>query len=134
MKSLGGLIGLGFLLLLCGCAATQKLTVTTDPPGAQVTLVRYGTTETEGALPGMSFGSAEEPFEDAPISLGTSPLDYEFELHETLEQVSILGLFVDVKRKFTEGLVRAEKDGRAAERRVRFSGKPLVVDLLLPAE
>jgi hypothetical protein len=37
-----------------------------------------------------------------------------------------------VTRIFTEGLIRAEKDGRVAERRVRFGGKPVNVDLTLP--
>ena len=35
-------------------------------------------------------------------------------------------------RKFTEGLIRVEKDGAVAERRVRFTGKPIAVDLILP--
>ncbi len=125
---------LSFLLLLSGCAATQRLNVTTSPPGAQVTLVRYGVTEAEGGVPGVSVGATGERFEDPPMTLGTSPLDYEFKLEETDEEISIAGVFMKVTRKFTEGLIRAEKDGRVAERRVSFTGKPLVVDLLLPVE
>ncbi len=122
------------LLLVCGCAATQKLSVLTDPSGAQVTLTRYGIAETEGGVPGVAVGAAGERFEDPPMTLGTSPVEYEFKLEETDQDISIVGVYVKVTRKFTEGLVRAEKDGRLAERRVLFTGKPLVVDLLLPAQ
>ena len=134
MSKVVTLLALSSLLLLCGCAATQKLSVITDPPGAQVTLVRYGITKAEGGVPGVSVGTSGERFEDPPITLGTSPLEYEFKLEETAKELSIAGIFAKVTRTFTEGLVRAEKDGRVAERRVLFAGKPLAVDLLLPAE
>ncbi len=133
MKRVVALLALGSLLFFCGCATTQKLRVTTDPPGAQVTLVRYGTVRAEGGAPGVTVGATGESFEDPPITLGTSPLEYEFQLEETARELSIAGVFAKVTRKFTEGLVRAEKDGRVAERRVLFLGKPLAVDLLLPA-
>ena len=134
MSKMVVLMTLVSLLLLCSCAANQKLSVTTDPPGAQVTLVRYGITKAEGGLPGVSVGTSGENFEDPPITLGTSPLDYEFKLQETAKELSIGGVYAKVTRTFTEGLVRAEKDGRVAERRVLFMGKPLAVDLLLPAQ
>jgi hypothetical protein len=66
------------------------------------------------------------------MTLGTSPLKYQFKLVETTKQIFIGGAYVTVKRRFTEGLVRAELDGLAAERRVSFSGEPLMVDMLLP--
>jgi hypothetical protein len=122
------------LLILCGCAATQKVIVSTTPSGADVTLVRYGVTKAEGSIPGISVGGTGDSFEDPPMTLGTAPVEYEFELEETDEQLSVGGLFVKVARKFTEGLIRAEKDGVVAERRVRFTGEPIVVDLMLPAE
>jgi hypothetical protein len=127
-------LALAFLLALCGCAATQKVTVSTTPPGAQVTLVRYGVTKAQGSVPGISVGGVGDSFEDPPMTLGTAPLEYEFELEETEEQLSVGGLFVKVARKFTEGLIRAEKDGNVAERRVRFTGEPIVLDLVLPVE
>ena len=34
-------------------------------------------------------------------------------------------------RRFTEGLIRAELNGAVAERRVRFAGDPIEVDLTL---
>ena len=132
MTKIVAVILLSSLLLLCGCAANQKLSVTTNPPGAQVTLVRFGVTEAEGGVPGASVGATGESFEDPPMTLGTSPLEYEFRLEETAKELSIAGLFVKVTRKFTEGLIRAERDGRVAERRVTFTGQPLTVDMLLP--
>jgi len=134
MSKVASVAVLGSLLLLCGCAANQKLSVTTDPPGAQITLVRYGITRAEGGVPGVSVGATGESFEDPPMTLGTSPLDYEFKLEETAKELSIAGIFAKVTRTFTEGLIRAEKDGRVAERRVLFAGKPLAVDLVLPVE
>ncbi len=123
-----------FLLLLCGCAATQKISVVTTPSGAHVTLTRYGVTKAEGGIPGASVGGLGEAFEDPPIELGTAPLEYEFKLEETDQEFHAGGLFVKVARKFTEGLFRAEKDGLIAERRVRFSGQPILVEMLLTAE
>ena len=63
--------------------------------------------------------------------LGTSPLEYEFELEEDSQGISLGGLFVQSVRRFTEGLIRAELNGAVAERRVRFSGDPIEVDLTL---
>ena len=119
-------------LLLCGCASAQKISVTTTPPGAQVTLIRYGVTEAQGSVAGVSVGGLGGDFEDPPIVLGTSPLEYEFELEDSGQRVSAGGLSVVVVRRFTEGLIRAERDGAVAERRVRFGGDWVVVDLLLP--
>jgi len=134
MSKFVALLVLGSLLLVCGCAANQKLSVTTDPPGAQVTLVLYGISKTEGGVPGVSVGMSGQNFEDPPITLGTSPLQYEFKLVETTKELSVAGVYARVTRTFTEGLVRAEKDGRVAERRVLLVGKPLQVDLLLTSQ
>jgi len=120
------------LLVLPGCAATQRISVTTAPVGAQVTLIRYGVNRVDGSVPGVSVGGVADTFEDPPMVLGTSPLEYEFRLEEGNKQIAIAGLFVKVTRIFTEGLIRAEKEGRVAERRVMFSGKPVRVDLTLP--
>jgi len=134
MRNASGVVVLVSLLVLCGCAATQKLSVSTTPPGAQITLIRYGVTEAQGGVPGVSVSGVGESFEDPPMALGTSPLKYEFKLEESGERLSMGGLFVKVARKFTEGLIRAEKDGEVAERRVRFSGEPVMVELSLPAQ
>jgi hypothetical protein len=122
------------LLLLCGCAATQRVSVTTSPVGAQITLIRFGVNHVDGSVPGVSVGGVADSFEDPPLFLGTSPLEYEFRLEEGARQIAIGGFFVKVTRIFTEGLVRAEKDGRIAERRVLFSGKPVKLDLQLPPQ
>jgi hypothetical protein len=132
MKTLAPTGAVAALLLLCGCAATQRVVVTTDPVGAQVTLIRYGVTQVDGSVPGVAVGGVANSFEDPPLVLGTSPLEYEFRLEESGKQIAIAGLFVKVTRIFTEGLIRAEKEGRVAERRVMFSGKPVRVDLTLP--
>lgn len=132
IKSIAALMPLS-LLLLCGCATTQSLRVVTTPAGAQVTLIRYGVTEAHGSVAGASAGGVGASFEDPAIALGTSPLEYEFKLEKSGERVAVEGLSVQVARKYTEGLIRAEKDGLVAERRVRFSGKPVVVELRLPS-
>lgn len=122
------------LSLLAGCAATQKITVNTDPPGAEVSLTKCGVTEAHGGFQGVVVGGTGEPFEDVPIQLGTSPLEYEFRLKETKEHFSAPGMFVKVARKITEGLIRAEKGGGFAERRVAFTGEPLVINLRIEEE
>ena len=43
-------------------------------------------------------------------------------------------MHVSVKEKITEGIVRAEMDGCCAERRVMFTGEPIMLDLVLVAE
>jgi hypothetical protein len=121
------------LLLIAGCASTQKITVITDPPGAHVTLTKYGVAEAKGGVPGVVVESEGGSFEDDPVGLGTSPLEYEFRLKEDQEHFSAPGIFLKVVKKITAGLIRAEKDGSYAERRVDFSGKPLVIDLRLEA-
>jgi hypothetical protein len=120
------------LVAVCGCAATQRIVVTTAPVGAEVTMIRYGVTQVHGRAPGAAVGGVADSFEDPPLLLGTSPLEYEFRLQQGGQQVAIGGLFVEVTRIFTEGIIRAEKDGRVAQRRVQFTGKPVRVELILP--
>jgi hypothetical protein len=79
----------------------------------------------------VSAGGSGAPFQDPPLTLGTSPLEYEFRLKESDRRFSGRGAYVEVARKFTEGLIRVERDGIVAERRVRFTGKPITVDLVL---
>lgn len=121
------------LFLLSGCAASQKLTVHTHPPGARVTLIKYGVTEARGGIKGITVGGETESFEQGLIDLGTSPLEYEFRLEEEGRHLSAPGLFVKVVNKYTEGLIRAQLDGRFAERRVQFSGDPLLIKLTIEA-
>jgi hypothetical protein len=119
-------------LLLGACASAQRVTVTTAPSGAQVTLIRYGVIEAQGSVAGIAIGGIDRDFEDAPIVLGTSPVEYEFELEQRDQEVAVGGAFVQVVRRFTEGLIRAERNGAVAERRVRFDGDAVDVDLTLP--
>jgi hypothetical protein len=79
----------------------------------------------------MSAGGSGASFQDPPMALGTSPLEYEFRLKESDRRFSGRGVSVEVARRFTEGLIRVERDGIVAERRVRFTGKPITVDLVL---
>ena len=132
MRKLAAISPLFPLLILCSCAANQRISVTTDPVGAQVSLIRYGVNHVDGSVPGVAVGGIADSFEDPPLALGTSPLEYEFALEESGRQVAVGGFFVKVTRVFTEGMIRAEKNGRVAERRVRFSGKAVRVDLTLP--
>lgn len=95
-------------------------------------MIRFGVTRVDGSVPGVAAGGVTGTFEDPPLFLGTSPLEYEFRLEESGQQVAVAGLFVKVTRIFTEGLIRAEKNGRIAERRVSFTGKPVTVNLTIP--
>lgn len=117
--------------LLFGCGAVQRIDVDTTPPGAQVTLTRYGVTEIRGGFAGANVEGLEGSFEEEPITLGTSPLEYEFDLEEDERRISVAGASVEVVRRYTEGFIRAERDGQVAERRVRFTGDPIALELLL---
>ena len=69
MKTLAPTGAVAALLLLAGCAATQRLVVTTDPVGAQVTLTRYGVTQVDGSVPGVAVGGVADSFsEPRPVS------------------------------------------------------------------
>ncbi len=71
------------LATMAGCAGKQKITVITTPPGAEVSLTTFGVTKARVGAAGVSVSADAERFESQPLLLGTSPLDYEFELKDS---------------------------------------------------
>ena len=116
-----------------GCANSQRLTIHTAPTGARVTLARYGKKKAAGGIPGVVVSGTADKFQDEPLDLGTSPVDYEFPLTEEEEGFHGPGVFVQVDKVYEGGLLRAERDGAFAERRITFMGDPIEVDLKLEA-
>jgi len=130
MSKLSTVIVVG-LIFATGCATSKTLSVRSDPPGATVTLTRYCqdevTVHTHKALGTVPVGDCETP----PIYLGTTPLVYEYVTQETLGHAHVPVAGVSATRRYTEGVVRVEKDGAVAEQRVSFTGQPITVDMRL---
>lgn len=122
------------LLLAAACAGPQRLIVETEPPGATVTLTRISERRAQGGLYGFSGHASQGIIHEEPIDLGTSPLQYAFERTRTEQAISLPGVYGSVTLETREGIVRAERDGRFAERRVRFDGSPVHLRLELNAE
>ena len=119
---------MGFLL--AGCSTTQVLVISTDPPGADVSLTTYGINEGSADLPGgVSMAGTGDTFEDGPFRLGTSPIRYEFDLVEETTHMAIELMGVSTRKRIEEGLIRAEKNGTYAEARVKFKGDELILHL-----
>lgn len=121
------------LLLAAACAGPQRLVVETEPPGAIVTLERISERRAQGGLYGFSGHASQGVVHEPTIELGTSPLQYAFERTRTEQAISLPGVYGSVTLETREGIVRAEKDGRFAERRVRFDGSPVHLRLELNA-
>lgn len=121
------------LLLLPGCVATQRLTVETDPPGAEVFLQRRGEVEVAGGASGI-YGEVDVgSFEEEEFSLGTTPVDYEFDLEDREALVAGRGAGGEVTRRYIEGTIRIVLGGfETIVRRVRFSGSD--IDLAVPLQ
>ncbi len=117
-------VALLLALLPIGCGpAMQKVSVTTVPGGAEVFLQRQGEVKVDANVAGVSGQLGAGTFEEEEISLGTSPVEYEFQLEEKEVDVDRAGVSGKVTRRYTEGVIRVELAGyRPAERRVRFSG------------
>lgn len=116
------LLALG-LTACTGCASAQKLSVHTTPAGAEVFLQRRGELEVEATVAGVHGNVRGGSFEEEYFSLGSAPVDYQFDLEE--RDSAGLGEYAggSVTRRFEEGTVRVDLRGyRPVERRVRFSG------------
>lgn len=122
------------LLALTACGGTQKLTVITEPPGATVTLTKIGirtVTADYAARRGYDSRVHAGRYEDPPIVLGLSPIEYEFPLEEKEPSAELSAYDGSATKQVKEGVIRAEKGGFKAERRVTFDGTPLRVELKL---
>lgn len=113
----------------CG-APMQRITVETDPVGAEVSLQRSGDVQIEASVAGVGGTLGAGSFTEDFMTLGTSPVDYEFDLNRTDADVERGGSGGQLKRKYTEGLIRIALEGyRTVERRVRFDGSRIKLDV-----
>lgn len=122
-----------FTSLFAGCGAPmQRISVETDPAGAEVSLQRSGEVAIEASVAGVGGTLGAGSFTEDFMSLGTAPVDYEFHLNRTDADVERGGSGGQVKRKYTEGLIRIALEGyRTVERRVRFDGNRIKIDIEL---
>lgn len=110
----------------------QRVSVETDPVGAEVSLQRSGEIQVEASVAGVGGSLGAGSFTEDFISLGTAPVDYEFNLKRTDADVERGGSGGQVKRQYTEGLIRIALEGyRTVERRVRFDGDRIKLDVEL---
>ena len=115
-------------LVLSGCSSLQRIEVQTDPMGAHVFLQRRGDLEIHGRVAGVTAGAGVESFEEDFVSLGNTPVLYEFERRETEAAVHLPEVGANVTRHFREGTLRIELDGYRTVLQVRrFSGEPIVL-------
>jgi hypothetical protein len=127
------LILLPGLFLLAGCVATQRVTVDTDPVGAEVFLQRRGQVEMKGGAHGIYAEVDVGSFEEEEFSLGTAPVDYEFDMEEREALVAGPRAGGSVTRRYVEGTLRIVMRGFVTVvRRVRFDGGRL--NLFVPLE
>jgi len=117
----------------CG-APMQRISVKTDPVGAEVTLQRSGNVQVEASVAGVEGTLGAGSFTEDFMTLGTSPVDYEFHLNRTDADVERGGSGGQLKRTYTEGLIRIALEGyRTVERRVSFNGNRIKLDVDLQA-
>ena len=126
----GRSLWLGAVVLTACGAPMQRISVTTQPVGADVSLQRSGEVQVEASVAGVGGSLGAGSFTEDFISLGTAPVDYEFHLNRTDADVERGGSGGQVTRQYTEGLIRIALEGyRTVERRVRFDGSRIKVDV-----
>lgn len=136
LRSGAGLIASLAMCVAAACGAPmQRISVETDPVGAEVTLQRSGDVEVEASVAGVGGTLGAGSFTEDFMTLGTSPVDYEFRLNRTDADVERGGSGGQLKRKYTEGLIRIALEGyRTVERRVHFDGSRIKLDIELQAQ
>lgn len=112
------------VVLLSACGASQQLHIESDPSGAEVYLMRRGEYEISGNVDGFSGSFEGEAFEEGFYLLGSTPLEYEFDLSDTESAFVIPGLpaSASVTKVYQEGILRVVMDGYVTEERtIQFS-------------
>lgn len=118
------------LALLMGCGSAQKVSVRTDPIGAEVYLQRRGELEIDAKVKGIPGKITASAFEEEFKLLGNAPVEYEFPLSEREVAIDVPEGTGDIVRHYKEGTIRVERQGyETVVRRVRFSGS--TVDLMI---
>ena len=132
MHGLSRWILLTTVLSLAGCGSAQKVSVRTDPIGAEVYLQRRGDLEIDAQVMGIPGRVTASAFEEDFRLLGNAPVEYEFDLSEREVGVNVPEGSGSVTRHYKEGTIRIERDGyETVIRVVRFSGSSVVVNVSL---
>lgn len=120
------------VLILVGCGSAQKVSVRTDPVGAEVYLQRRGDLEINARVKGIPGSVTASAFEEDFRLLGNAPVEYEFELSEQGVGIDVPEGSGSVTRHYKEGTIRVERPGyEAVVRLVRFSGSPIDLTITL---
>jgi len=112
------------LSAILACGSGQQLLIESDPSGAEVYLMRRGEYEVNASVDGFGGSFDGDSFEEEYYLLGTTPLEYEFDLSDTESSFCIPGLpaGVNVTKHYQEGILRVEMDGYETEQRtIHFS-------------
>ena len=110
--------------VITACGSGQQLNIESDPSGAEVYLMRRGEYEVDAGIDGFGGSFDGDTFEEEFYLLGTTPLEYEFDLSDTESSFYIPGLpaGVSVTKHYQEGILRVEMDGYETEQRtIQFS-------------
>lgn len=119
-------------VLLASCGSAQKVSVRTDPVGAEVYLQRRGDLEINARVKGIPGKVTASAFEEDFRLLGNAPVEYEFELSEDEVGIDVPEGSGSVTRHYKEGTIRVERPGyETVVRLVRFSGSPVDLTIAL---
>jgi hypothetical protein len=119
-------------VLLAACGSAQKVSVRTDPVGAEVYLQRRGDLEINARVKGIPGKVTASAFEEDFRLLGNAPVEYEFELSEDEVGIDVPEGSGSVTRHYKEGTIRVERPGyETVVRLVRFSGSPVDLTIAL---
>ena len=109
---------------ITACGSGQQLNIESDPSGAEVYLMRRGEYEVNASIDGFGGSFDGDSFEEEFYLLGTTPLEYEFDLSDTESSFFLPGLpaGVSVTKHYREGILKVEMDGYETEQRtIQFS-------------
>ena len=122
------------VLILAGCGSAQRVSVKTDPIGAEVYLQRRGDLEINAKVKGIPGKVTASRFEEDFRLIGNAPLEYEFDLSEHEVGVDVPGGSGNITRHYKEGTIRIVRDGyETVIRVVRFSGSAVELEVSLQA-
>ena len=114
----------------CSAGSTQKVSVRTDPIGAEVYLQRRGELEITANVKGIPGKITANAFEEDFRLIGNAPVEYEFDLTEKDVGIDVPEGSGNIVRHYKEGTIRVEREGyETIVRPVYFSGG--TVDLLI---
>jgi hypothetical protein len=118
------------LALLAACGSKQKVSIRTDPLGAEVYLQRRGEIEINANVKGIPGKITANAFEEDFRLLGNAPVEYEFDLSEKDVGIDTPEGSGNIVRHYKEGTIRVERAGyETVVRLVSFSGS--AVDLMI---